>query len=746
MPAAAVFPSVVITVRVLEVFRRLQLRCPRVGVQAFVRTLCDLHGVAPRGYLVMQFSVAFDVYLAILAAVDKRVQIALGRDTPDWRLRNACPSCMNKLEGEAEIPLPFLATIDGNNSLKRFWRREKVVDADGNVGPGASKERLDSRVAAGDYYLSREEVDKWSKEGLEDLMRDFVPGSEEDESAGDEGAGCSERWQNMKEDATARAYGMYDETGIFPALCRHGFVLVIVDMVKSGELAKYGFAVAAHLIRVLGKLGLGYDIGCKFAQMVRMHPALAKLAADNNFKALVGAFHGHAHNRRCQLCNLTTYVHGVGLEDLEGCEKFFSKSNALAATTRYATVFHRQQTITSYLKHADTADAYQGLSLLLASKYRRALKIKGTAVLLRETMASMGIESRSVFETNPPQETLEMEYYQKLVNLQDLEERVQIITAVGLPMLPENTDTTYAAAASQTRRIETQRRHAIETRDKTLEVVKDLEIRLGVVRRWEPDGDDWIRVAKMAKNRRYQRAIDALEGLVVARMFELSKVNMSDTGYKLRKHIAKALQARSKGVRSALERYNEAAAAMTPPRTQLSWEQIVDYAFLADFDLLRDGREDIRGEPWAQPAGRVAMDQHFKLLRADEEIARLNLEIPRLDAFLIYQERRLAREGNPALAHQVAVHRMERGRFNALHMERLVKLSKEPGFTASLIPGVSLNKERRVPEEEDIEMPDIAAVVPPHEEPEADIDDDADLDAELLVDSFERILVMSDDG
>ncbi|KAJ7033780.1 hypothetical protein C8F04DRAFT_1183753 [Mycena alexandri] len=752
MPAAAVFPSVVITVRVLEVFRRLQLRCPRVGVQAFVRTLCDLHGVAPRGYLVMQFSVAFDVYLAILAAVDKRVQIALGRDTPDWRLRNACPSCMYKLEGEAEIPLPFLTTIDGNNSLKRFWRREKVVDADGNVGPGASKERLDSRVAAGDYYLSREEVDKWSKEGLEDLMRDFVPGFEEDESAGDEGAGCSERWQNMKEDATARAYGMYDETGIFPALCRHGFVLVIVDMVKSGELAKYGFAVAAHLIRVLGKLGLGYDIGCKFAQMVRMHPALAKLAADNDFKALVGAFHGHAHNRRCQLCNLTTYVHGVGLEDLEGCEKFFSKSNALAATTRYATVFHRQQTITSYLKHADTADAYQGLSLLLANKYRRALKIKGTAVLLRETMFSMGIESRSVFETwlekekaflatlskEPAQETLEMEYYQKLVNLQDLEEHVGIITRVGLPTLPANTEATYAAAASQTR---------------TLAVVNDLEVRLNIARRWEDDGEDWIRVAKMVKNRRYQRAIDAVEGLVVARMFELSKVNMSDTGYKLRKHIAKALQARSKGVKAALERYNEAAAAMTPPRTQLSWEQIVDYAFLADFDLLRDGQEDICGEPWAQPAGHVAMDQHFKLLRADEEIARLNLEIPRLvthmadeDGFLIYQERRLAREGNPTLAHQVAVHRMERGRFNALHMERLVRLSKEPGFTASLIPGASVNRERRVPEEEDIEMPDVAAVVPPHEEPEADIDNDADLDAELLVDSFERILVMSDDG
>ncbi|KAJ7029469.1 hypothetical protein C8F04DRAFT_881444, partial [Mycena alexandri] len=321
-------------------------------------------------------------------------------------------------------------------------------------------------------------------------------------------------------------------------------------------------------------------------------------------------------------------------------------------------------------------------------------------------MLSMGVESRSVFETwldkekvflatlskEPAQETLEMEYYQKLVNLRDLESSL----TVGLPMLPADTDAMYAAAASQMRRIETQWRHAIETRDKTQAVVEDLEIRLSIALRWENNGEDWIRVAKMATNRRYQRAIDALEGLVVARMFELSKAYICTQGINWRKHIAKALQGRSKGIKSALEGNNDAATAMCPACTQLSWEQIVDYAFLADFDLLCNGREDIRGEPWAQPAGRVTMDQHFKLLRADEEIACLNLEIPRRvthmvdeDAFLIYQAQRLVREGNPGLAHQVTVQRMERGRFNTLHMEWLVKLSKEPGFTASLIPGVS---------------------------------------------------------
>src|ERR1700753_3842833 len=72
-------------------------------------------------------------------------------------------------------------------------------------------------------------------------------------------------------------------------------------------------------------------------------------------------------------------------------------------------------------------------AILLAKKYCRALETKRSLPLLRDAMASMGVESRSVFETwleqekqflaslkkEPEQETLQMEYYQKLVNLQD---------------------------------------------------------------------------------------------------------------------------------------------------------------------------------------------------------------------------------------------------------------------------------------------------------------------------------------
>ncbi|KAJ7857274.1 hypothetical protein B0H14DRAFT_2352306, partial [Mycena olivaceomarginata] len=359
MPVSPFVPTVVITTRALEVYRVARLRCPRLGIQAFVRTLCDIHGVAPRQWLAAQFSVAFDVYLAIRAEVDKCVQVALGRNSPHWRLKNACPCCLYKLEGEPHLKIPIMGTFDGNNSLSRFWLREKVEVDEGVFAPGASRERVDDRVAPGDYYLMREDVDPWGKEGVEDVMKSFAS-SAEDGGVNDDG--CSERWENMKEDVTSHSYGMYDETGFFPALCRHGFVLKVVDMVRSSKLSKYPLAIVAHLLNILGEIAIGYDIGCKFGKIVKVHPALKDLARDKNFRALVGAFHGHGHNRLCGLDNLMTYVEGVGLEALETCESFFSKSNALASTTRYSSRFHRQQAITTYLKHTDTFDTYQGLS------------------------------------------------------------------------------------------------------------------------------------------------------------------------------------------------------------------------------------------------------------------------------------------------------------------------------------------------------------------------------------------------
>ena len=126
--------------------------------------------------------------------------------------------------------------------------------------------------------------------------------------------------------------------------------------------AKYPIAVVSKLLDAFGaNLGGGYDIGCKF-QTTLQNSKLGVLAKQLNFTSLVGAFHGHAHNRICQLSNLATYTKGLGLEDLEGCERAFSRSNALAAAHRHSSRFHRHQDIIMYFSHMDRSDVYQALS------------------------------------------------------------------------------------------------------------------------------------------------------------------------------------------------------------------------------------------------------------------------------------------------------------------------------------------------------------------------------------------------
>jgi Kyakuja-Dileera-Zisupton transposase len=75
---------------------------------------------------------------------------------------------------------------------------------------------------------------------------------------------------------------------------------------------------------------------------------------------VVPAFHGHAHNRACQLDHHVLMAAGFGLEDLETCERVFSSSNSVARTTRHATSFHRKQFIDMHFQQWD-ADKYENL-------------------------------------------------------------------------------------------------------------------------------------------------------------------------------------------------------------------------------------------------------------------------------------------------------------------------------------------------------------------------------------------------
>ena len=49
-------------------------------------------------------------------------------------------------------------------------------------------------------------------------------------------AACVSNWKAASADEKKKMWAIFDECGIFAAACRHGFLLWLIDMVRSGEL------------------------------------------------------------------------------------------------------------------------------------------------------------------------------------------------------------------------------------------------------------------------------------------------------------------------------------------------------------------------------------------------------------------------------------------------------------------------------------------------------------------------------
>lgn len=103
----------------------------------------------------------------------------------------------------------------------------------------------------------------------------------------------------------------------------------------------------------------------------------------------------------------------------------------------------------------------------------------------------------------------------------------------------------------------------------------------------------------------------------------------------MRSHIAKALQARCKAIRNAVNRYNEAAVNMTPSRPTLDWSKVSHYTFLEEFELLRGSRQDMQERRWTDAVVRETMKQDLRIKRAREEIIRCNIEIRRVHTAIL---------------------------------------------------------------------------------------------------------------
>ncbi|THU97173.1 hypothetical protein K435DRAFT_663150 [Dendrothele bispora CBS 962.96] len=746
----------VVSLRTVELYHSLFMRCPRLGIQPFVRALCDLQGLPFKHYLSVQFSSAYDLFVQLFEAVRKEVQVVLGRHSPDWRMLNACPCCQYEVEGEEKLEIRMMIAVDGNNSLKRLERRDRPTEEGGVLG--SSRERMDLRVGGGDYFLSTEEVDKWH-ESQWSAWPGFTPSNVKEEKNP-----CAERWSNMKDAKTKKEFGYFDVTGVFVGLCRHRFVLKILDMVRSGEQSKYVLAFLHHFMSACkddrharglpepeGELGCGYDIACNLLKLIARSP-LAELAMEEKLHMLIGLLHAYAHNRPCQLKFLMLYINGAGIEDLEVCERFFSQSNALASVTRHSSKFHRPQSIANYAYHQDNFEAYANLSKFIIGNYKQCLGILASHSHVVDGLKSYGVRSvNTIFEwleeerkflesceKTSTAETLTMAYYLALVELGKCREHLAAALWNHRQYAPPRPD--GRREKDRTNALERAMCNEQEMEVKLIRDVQALEEALGIdpMDRWKEGSESWQKAEDMVNLHEYHKALERLEGLIIARLFELSRLNVAGTGYKMRQHIGHAMQTRSQAIQNALERHNQAAAALKPPRPQLQWKDVLEYSYLSEFDFLRHSRNDIQEALWAKPGPRVLASQFFKLLRAEEELVRLHVEIQRLFTYMEEEEGYLRKvikkvyRTNPPLAWQIHLYAQERGRFNSLHRSRLHSIRRLEGFKKEndvfFKPGIgvkrqSLPDESLEPEGQGLEQ---ELGLGANESDEEDVDDDDD--------------------
>jgi hypothetical protein len=94
----------------------------------------------------------------------------------------------------------------------------------------------------------------------------------------------------------------------------------------------------------------------------------------------------------------------------------------------------------------------------------------------------------------------------------------------------EPTIETYSSELSKTRRLETERRYADERRQAILKDVVEMEVKLAITTRWQPSSSEYINAVQYLGRRKYEKALDHLQKLVVQRLFKLHRMNQSRNG------------------------------------------------------------------------------------------------------------------------------------------------------------------------------------------------------------------------
>ncbi|KAG6874966.1 hypothetical protein C0992_005766, partial [Termitomyces sp. T32_za158] len=580
-------PTIALSLWTLNLFLKIKKRKPSFSVDAFAKVLCDVYSVPFRRQYRDALSNTFDAYLGILCMVDKHIAKELRRNGENWRVLNACPPCTYE---------DYVDCYAHEVKSRPCPDKQDVPDA---PAPDSSPDA--------------------PMPSLNNVTDDPQFGDPTDGVPTVSGAPpCAKNWKAAAADANKKMWAIFEEAGIFASCCRHGLILWIMDMLRSGELAKYPLALVAKALAVLPPAWLlGYDIGCIFKGTIE-HSSLGPLFCEKQFQ------------------NHPNVIKGMGLEDLKTLERVFSSSNQLGSVTRYMSRYRRRVFIDMFFQQWD-AEKYKNLATILYNNYVKALRIiECKAPELKKSKVYFNIqpgdlakwqseklEHFSTLGQEPEEDILKITYVELLIQLREINTKHQKAHHQFLLSTPQDAASdTYANALSQTRKRETEWQYTLERQDQLTCDVIQLKAKLGIMMRWDFSSDKFHNALQYMTERKYHQALDKLQKLVVQCLFELHKLNLNYTVYSMHSHIAKLLQSWCNAIRNALAAYNAAALALNPPKPTLDWSCVSHYTFLEEFDILRDTWHDIQQKPWAQLVIHEIMKQDLKVQRAREELIR----------------------------------------------------------------------------------------------------------------------------
>ncbi|KAI5985795.1 hypothetical protein EDD15DRAFT_2373911 [Pisolithus albus] len=550
--------------------------------------------------------------------------------------------------------------MDGNFSAKR-------LDGSGSA---------DMRVFNSDYFIPREKVDRF-KDSVQSKSRNVT---------GSRASTCSDNWvaaKAVQEDQVQ----VFQQMGIFVLACRHGFVECIAEMRRSGELAKYALGIVEQVLDVCGPdQAIGHDIGCSSRKTI-LSSLLGQRAKDLNLQVVVNAFHGFVHNRVCQLQNHPLYLAGLGIEDLETCERIFANSNSTAALICHASLFHWMQFLDLHFDQWDS-DKYLELSQFLFNNYKQALGIIWKyEPELKDFQLTHGISDEDIvswhheeleYLQNCSEEldsvTLAVKYVEVLEKLHFAEATYASVTQVPfLTYTPADFQARgglRSSAQAGTTAINAEYASALRRYELRLNEVANFKRSHNITKRWTRDHPQYNEALEYVRQRTFIRAVEELEGLVVQRLAELSKANLAGTGYKMRKHLSKAITRRSATIRTALERYNKLAPRQCPPRPKLDYADVIGYSTFGEFELLKYSRYNILEKPWMKPLNREMSMKFFRLAWVDSDDDKLQTAVSTFEA-----------NGMDNKAAEMREWYLYRHRINDIHRSRLSKIYGLTGYT-----------------------------------------------------------------